>query len=834
MKQKRRKKQKQSPAINTPNDSSPQLSQTLKPIPPGSFKSRSLFWILPSLIAINLFIYMQVRRHEFTHWDDPYYVSQNFEVSHGLTWEGVRWAFTTGHNANWHPLTWLSYMLDVQLFGITSGAHHLINVLFHSANTLLLFWILFRMTAAIGQSSFVAGLFAAHPLHVESVAWISERKDVLCMFFLLLAIWAYIAYVRKATAYRYFWVAALFTLALMAKPMAITLPLILLLLDIWPFGRFHPGPGQWPACFRLIREKALFIMLAIASSIATILAQSHGGSVVKMDVIPLSSRAANALASYVAYLGNMLWPAGLSAFYPYSSLPVLWIVGCFLALAGVSAMAVRLAGRHPFFLVGWMWYLATLVPVIGLIQVGSQAKADRYTYLPLIGIFIVIAWGVPEMLGRLPDFKIPLAIAGSVIICALAVAARSQAGYWVNGVALWDHAVKVYPGSYLAHLNLGNEFYNRGEDAKAMQHLSEALRLSPNSPEAHYSIGVELAKQGHAAEASEHFDLALRMKPNYADARRNLGARLADLGKTDEAMSHLTTDLSMNANDPMAHYEMGIALFKQGNNDEAIAHFSEALRLKPNFADAYYWCGNALSNKGKQDEAIVQYKDAIRIKPDFADAHNNWGTALAIQGKLDEAINQYKEALRIKPDKAEAHNGLANALLRQGKLDEAAGHYKEAFRIAPNYAEAHQDFGVSLASQGKMDEATAQYKEALRIKPDLAEAYRSLGDVYLFRKQIDEAIAQYKEAVRVKPRYVEARYNMGIALVIKGRYDEAIVHLTEVLRMSPENIGAHANLGIALMKKGKEAEAIPHLKEVLRVKPGDKNMNALLKKATKK
>jgi protein O-mannosyl-transferase len=834
MKQKRRKKQKQSQAIDTPNDSSSPLSQTLKPIPPGSFKSRSLLWILPALIAINLFIYIHVRRHEFTHWDDPLYVSQNFEVSHGLTWEGVRWAFTTGNQANWHPLTWLSHMLDVQLFGMAPGAHHLINVLFHIVNTLLLFWILFRMTAAIGQSAFVAGLFAAHPLHVESVAWIAERKDVLCTFFLLLAIWAYIAYVRTATAYRYLLVAALFALALMAKPMAITLPFILILLDIWPLGRLHPGSGQWPACLRLIREKALFIILAIASSIVTILVQWHGGSVVKMNAYPLSDRAANALASYVAYLENMVWPAGLSAFYPYGSLPALWIIGCFLALAGASAMAVWFAGRHPFFLVGWMWYLGTLVPVIGLIQVGSQAKADRYTYLPLIGIFIVIVWGIPKMLGRLQNFKIPLAIAGGVLICVLAVAARSQAGYWVNGVTLWDHAVKLYPGSYLAHLNLGNEFYNRGEDAKAMQHFGEALRLSPNSAEAHNAIGVALSKQGRATEASEHFSLALRMKPNYADAHRNLGARLADQGKTDEAMSHLTADLSMNANDPMAHYEMGVVLFKQGKNDEAIAHFSEALRLKPGIADAYNWLGNALSSQGKQDEAIAQYKEAIRIKPDFADAHNNWGTALAIQGKFDEAINQYKEALRAKPDKAEAHNGLANALSSQGKLDEAAVHYKEAFRIAPNYAEAHHNFGVSLASQGKLDEAMAQYKEALRIKPDMAEAYRSLGDVFLFRRQIDEAIAQYKEAIRAKPNYIEARYNMGIALMTQGQYDEAIIHLTEVLRMSPENIGAHANLGIALIKKGREAEAIPHLREVLRVKPNDKTMNALLKKASKK
>jgi protein O-mannosyl-transferase len=827
MKKKRAKKQNETPAIP-----SSQLSQALKPIPHASFQSRNLLGILAALIALNVFIYIQMQSHDFTRWDDPNYVSQNFEVSHGLTWEGVRWAFTTGQEANWHPLTWLSHMLDVQLFGMAPGAHHLINLLFHIANTLLLFWILFRMTTAIGRSAFVAGLFAAHPLHVESVAWLAERKDVLCAFFLLLAIWAYIAYVRKPIARRYLSVAALFTLALMAKPMAVTLPVLLFLLDIWPLGRLNPGPGQMPVFLRLVREKVPLIVLAMASSAVTIGVQWRGGAVAALDSVPLSDRIANALASYVAYLGNMLWPANLSAFYPYGPLPELRVVVCFLAIAGVSVIAVRSVARHPYILVGWMWYLAALAPVIGLIQVGSQAKADRYTYLPSIGIFIVIAWVIPKALGRMP--KTPLAIAGSILICVLAAAAHSQAAYWINGTVLWEHALKLYPDSHFVHLSLGNEFYNRGEEAKALLHFSEAIRLCPTSAEAQNSLGRTLAGQGHIHEAFEHFSLALRFKPDYEDAHCNLGASLIDLGKIDEAMPHLATALRINARNSTAHYELGIAFFRQGKSDEAMDHFSEALRLKPGYAEAYNWRGTVLSEQGKQDEAIVQYNEAIRIKPDLADARNNLGIALARQGKFDEAVTQYKEALHAKPDMSEAHNGLANALSRQGKLDEAIVHYKEALRISPNNAGTYLNWGIALANQGELDEAIVHYKEALRISPNYAEARCNWGIVLAIQGKPDEAIAQYKESIRAKPYYVEARYNMGTALMMLSRFDEAIAQFSEVLRMWPDNIGAHANIGVALMNKGRKEEAIPHLKEVLRSKPDDKTVNELLRKASGK
>jgi protein O-mannosyl-transferase len=800
-------------------------------ISPGRSGYRNLFWIVPALIAINLLIYAQVRNHEFTQWDDPDYVSKNYEVSRGLTRQGICWAFTTGHEANWHPATWISHMADVQFWGMSPGRHHLMSLLLHIANTLLVFWILFRTTAAAGSSAFVAGLFAAHPLHVESVAWVAERKDVLCAFFFLIAILAYTAYVRKPDFKRYLMVAALFVLALMSKPMAVTLPFVLLLIDIWPLGRLRLGPGQRPTCFRLVREKIPLVFLSAASSVVTIVVQLHGGSVVKVDSIPLSTRMANALTSYVAYLGNTFWPADLSAYYPYGGLSAIRIGCCLVVLVGVSALIVRSGARHPHILVGWIWYLVMLLPVIGLIQVGAQAKADRYTYLPLIGIFIMIAWGVPEIMNRLPNSKMLLTVAGAIVVCVLAATAHGQTSYWANGLSLWDHALKLYPNSHLIHLNAAYELNRRGESFEAGRHFSEALRLNPNSAEAHNAIGVALSKEGRADEAVEHFLAALRLKPDYADAHANLGARLAELGRTAEAISNLAEALRSDPGNPEIQVDMGLVLMKQGITDEAIAHFSEALRLKPDFAEAYNWRGNALSSRGKLDEAIVQYNQALRIKPDFADAYNNKGIALASQGKLEEAIAHYKEALRINPHLVEAHNGLGNAFFSQNKFDDAEAQFNELLRSAPNVAEARRNLGIVLARQGKQDAAIAQFKEALRIDPNLAEAHSSLGDVYLFQRKFHEALDEYREAIRVRPNYLEAHYNLGLALINLALYDEAIEQFAEVLRIDPGNVGAHGNLGIALLNRGRAEESISHFKEVLRARPDDKLAGQNLKTA---
>jgi protein O-mannosyl-transferase len=829
MSKKRRKNKKQSRKVEALADVSLPAPQVYEPPQAGDIKDRRLLWIIPALILINLVIYAQARHFNFTHWDDPAYVSKNVEVSHGLTWHGFRWAFTTVHEANWHPLTWLSHMLDVQIFGMASGPHHLVNVFFHIANTLLLFWILFRMTAAAGRSAFVAGLFAAHPLHVESVAWVAERKDVLSAFFFFLTIAAYVEYVRRPDIYRRLLVGVLFAFALMAKPMAITLPIILFLLDIWPLNRLRFGTDHSKMVgMRLVREKAPLLILAAASGAATLWAQWHGGTVVKIDAYPLTSRIGNALISYVAYIRDMFWPSGLSAFYPYSAQNALWIAACFFALAGMAFFAFRSFQRRPFVLVGWMWYLTTLVPVIGFIQVGAQARADRYAYLPLIGMFILIAWGIAEVLGRLPNSKIPIIASAVVVLGALTWTAHIQARCWTDGVALWEHALKAFPNSHLAHLNEGYELNERGETDKAVQHYEEALRLNPRFAEAHNALGVALAKKGRQKEAKEHFDQALRLKPDYSDARSNVGA--ASQGKTDQALANLAAAAKLNPDNAEVQFNLGMALVQKGKGVEAMPYLSEALRLKPEFVEARDWMGNAYTVQGKMEEAIVQFKEALRINPDFAEAHNDWGIALASQSKYKEAVDHYKEALRIKPDMAEAHNGLGNVYFYTNRLAEATAEFKEAIRIAPA-AGTHRNLGMLFAQQGKMNEAIAQYRQALRLDPEMLEARSSLGKALLMTGKVDEAIPELKHIILANPNYAEAHFDLGVAYMTKSAYDDAIASFNEALRLTPDNFRVHAYLGLALVNKGRDEEAIPHLKEVLRVSPDDPIARDALKTA---
>jgi len=602
-------------------------------------------WVSLALIAVNLIVYASVWHDDFVNYDDYQYVSENADVSGGLTWHGVAWAFTTGAAANWHPLTWLSHMLDVQLYGLNPGAHHLTNLLLHIANTLLLFGLLHRMTGALGRSAFVAGLFAVHPLHVESVAWVAERKDVLSTLFWMLTLWAYVAYVRKPRLRRYLVVLLFFALGLMAKPMLVTLPFVLLLLDFWPLGRMAPGPNPagrwapsrewWATVVHLVWEKLPLLALSVASSIVTFVVQRRGGSVVSLDAIPLNLRLANALASYVAYIGKMLWPAHLAVLYPYAqSLPRWWIAGAFLGLIGTTVAVIWASRRHPYLPVGWLWYLGTLVPVIGLVQVGPQAMADRYTYIPLIGLFILVAWGVPDLLVRWRLRRIALPTAAGLVIAACAIAARGQVQYWESGTALWTHALEVTTGNYVAHTDLG----------------------------------VVLARQGRTDEAIREFREALRIKPGYADGHNKLGRALAEQGRLDEAIAHYTEALRNDPASAEAHNNLGLALARQGKLDESTHEFLEALRIQPDSAEVHNNFGVVLAGQGRTDEAIHEFQEALRIKPDY-EAHYSLGIALAKQGRTDEAIHEFLEALRIKPDDQEARRSLEYLTRRGNRLE---------------------------------------------------------------------------------------------------------------------------------------------------------------------
>jgi Flp pilus assembly protein TadD len=705
------------------------------------------FLICLLLVLIVLVVFGQGVKNDFINFDDTQYVTENQHVQAGLTWNNLAWAFTTAHAGNWHPLTWLSHMLDCQLYGLNPAGHHLTNVLLHSASTVLLFLVLLGMTGSRWRSAFVAALFALHPLHVESVAWVAERKDVLSTLFWIFTLWAYLAYTQRPSVRRYLLILLVFALGLMAKPMLVTLPCVLLLLDYWPLKRIELGqsasglptasqpstiaekPGM--QAFRLLLEKTPLFVLAAASCVVTFVVQKSWGAVGALEVYPIKIRVANALVSYVKYMVKMIWPQNLAVFYPHpgQSLPMWQAAAAGLLLLLISIAVIRAGRRQPYLAVGWLWYLGTLVPVIGLMQVGGQAMADRYTYVPLIGLFIMAAWGVGDVVGSWRYGKSALASAAISLLVALMVCASLQVKHWKNSLTLFEHALRVTENNYLAHLNLG----------------------------------AALADQGKAEEAITHYHRSLQIAPNYAEAYNNLGLALVQLGKNDEATAHYVKALQINPHCAIAHNNFGVVLTRQGEFDKAIAHFYYALNLRPDWVEVYNNLGNAFFIQGRFDQAIFYYSETLRLKPGYGDAHNNLAVALANRGRFLEAVEHYYTALKLKPKSAETHNNLAVALLNLGKVQAATHHYNKAIDLSPNYSEAHNNLGNLLLEQNKPDEAISSFIKALEIRPDYAEAHNNLGVALARQGRLEEAIARFGEALRFKPDYEEARKNLEFA-----------------------------------------------------------------------
>jgi tetratricopeptide (TPR) repeat protein len=609
-----------------------------------------------ALALITLAVYWPVREQQFVNLDDDLYVTENPYVLHGLTWEGARWAFTTSHGTHWLPLTWLSHMLDCQLFGVNAGALKLVNVAFHIASSLLLFLALKRATAAEGPSAFVAMVFALHPLRVESVAWVAERKDVLSTFFWMLALWAYVQYVKRPGAGRYLWVIAFFVLGLMAKPMVVTLPFVLLLLDFWPLGRtpwsppVHQGVSKADPR-RVVREKLPMFALAAGWSVITFWVTHGAGAIVSTEKIPVGLRVTNALMSYGRYLGKMVWPQELAVLYPFSgvwSVSSVAIVTFFLVCG--SVMVVRVADRHPYLVVGWFWYLGTLIPVIGLVQVGVQSMADRFTYIPSIGILICVAWGVADMAAAKPQMRMAAAVGAAVVVSACAVATRMQLRYWSDSVTLLSRTVAVTAGNPLAQSNLGVALCNQGREYEGIAHLQEAVRLSPNFGYAH----------GH------------------------LGRAYFLLGRVGEGLDHLRKAVALDPGSALAHNNLGIALAQEGRLEDAAAEFAEAVRLKPDYALAQIDLGGVLASLGRAEEALPHVREAVRLRPDSADAQDNLGYALAALGRYSEARARYEQALRLNPNHADAHYNLGILFAKEGKINEASVHLQSALQTEPN------------------------------------------------------------------------------------------------------------------------------------------------------
>jgi protein O-mannosyl-transferase len=664
--------------------------------------------IVSVFLAIIVWVaFGQALSYDFIGYDDQRYVVQNPWVTNGLTPGGLKWAFTHVHASNWHPLTTISHMLDCQLYGLQPWGHHLTNILLQAAAAILLFLALRELTGDLWPSLLVAAVFAVHPLRVESVAWVSERKDVLSGVFFMLTLWAYARYARgnRLASFWYLTVIVLFAFGLMCKPTVVTLPFVLLLLDYWPLGRSEPSLSMGGGITRnkwtwLVAEKLPLFVLSAASCVATLLAQKQA-----LDASlkpPLAERVGNALVSYVTYVGQMIWPARLAVLYPYpeGTLKVGQAILALLLLLSISAAVFLWRRKYPFLVTGWLWYLGMLIPMIGIVQVGSQVRADRYTYLPQIGLYILCVWGTAELLHQWRRSRVIPAAAALLIITALITRSYFQTSYWRDSETLWRHATAVTSNNYIAANNLAQVLFQSGRFDEAIAECREALKIKPDLAAAHNNLGAALIQSrqaGHTAlpqnsidEAIGHYRAALQIKPDFMQARSNLGNALLQKGQVDEAIAQFQKALEVDPQYAEAEFSLGKAFSQKREVNEAIAHYQKAVEISPDYAEARYSLGNAFVAEGKYSEAIASYEAAVRIRADYFEAHYNLGCVLATVGNTSDALEELNEAVRINGESPKAHCTLGSLLARMGHREEAVAHLTEALRLKPDYKDAKQ------------------------------------------------------------------------------------------------------------------------------------------------
>jgi tetratricopeptide (TPR) repeat protein len=728
----------------------------------GSKKLRNLICLALAFVTVG--IYWQVHGFEFVNFDDANYVTKNPMVRGGLALRNIAWAFTHFYASNWHPLTWISHMLDCQFFGLKPAGPHLVNVFLHAANAVLLFLLLHRLTGAQWRSAIVAGLFAWHPLHVESVAWISERKDVLSTFFGLLSLLAYARYANESWVQNhkahtwYFSALVCFALSLMAKPMLVTLPFLMLLLDFWPLQRLNNIGWRLfaaPSFSRLAREKWPWFSLAAISCVLTLFAQRRATA--SAAHFPFLWRVFNAVESYFWYLQKAFWPTKLAAFYPLEHVRPLPPFICEAALfIFITVAAVMTIKRWPFLLVGWLWFVGTLVPVIGLVQVGSQGTADRYSYFPMIGLFIGIVWWAYEFLRGSTARIVAGAVASAIILSACATATVFQVRYWENSVTLFSHALDVTHDNDTALVNLGAAFYDLGRISDALKMYDTALMINPNAPDIHENIGLALSKAGRLDEALAQYEEAERLDPNSAELQSFLA----------------------------------VALVTRGKSADALAHYEEAARLDPENALYQNDLGAALAGAGKRADALPHYARAVWLEGSNARYQNNFATALARNGDLDAALPHYRAAVHADPNFAEAYSNLGALLNARHEFAEAAAQYSQAIRLQPTNSAIRFNAGLAFLKTGREDEALNQFAEASRLRPDWAEPLNAQAWT-LATSSNDKvrngagAVALAEKAANLTSHQRPVILNtLAAAYAETGRFDDAVTTVNEAIELA--------------------------------------------------
>ncbi|MDM8542410.1 tetratricopeptide repeat protein [Desulfococcaceae bacterium HSG9] len=667
------------------------------------------------------------------------YIENNPLVQKGLTLDGVVWSFATIDATNYHPLTWLSYMSDITIYGINPGQLHLTNVLFHILSSILLFIVFRRMTSELWKSAFIATLFAIHPLHVETVAWIAERKDVLCTFFWMLTLWSYARYSEHPGLINYCGILFFFLLGLLSKPMIITLPFLLLVLDYWPLKRFCLVPScqgnydmkhscsksifrfghQFSTKISLLVEKLPLFILAAIFSIITLHAQQKGGAVASLGSLSYDSRIANALVVYIKYLIKMVIPVNLAVFYPHPIVLSLWkVVSAGFLLLIIFFAVIRYRKRHPYLLTGWLWYIGTLAPVIGLVQAGEQEMADRYTYVPLIGIFIMLAWGFSEFLGRRRYWLRYLSWLSVSVIIVLTIISWFQVKYWRNSITLFTHALDVTEKNYVAHNNLGNALYEKGKRRKALAHYYEAIKLNPGDAKLYFNIGNIYTSQGKPYQASEYYNIALKIDPGFKKGYINLGNVLSS----------------------------------QGKPNEAIKCYKKALRRDPNFVEAHKSLGYVLTNQGRTNEAKRHYLIAINLNQDDPTALHN----LAVLNQKEDiyiAISKVIEKLNQNPENFELYFQLGelfgNLYHRPQSANNPNNHFEQTLILQPLFIQAMINLSLKYAIYGKYDAAQYLIRKMAVLRPNSIEGSYYIASIYARQSRVDESIRWLKFAVNL-------------------------------------------------------------------------------------
>ena len=589
------------------------------------FDRQSLLVVI-ALAGLTVAVFWPVVSFQFINVDDSVYVTANDHVRQGLSWQNADWALASLDAANWHPMTWLSHMLDVTLFGLNPGAHHATSLLIHVLNVIVLFLCLRSMTGALWKSAAVAALFAVHPLGLESVAWIAERKNVLSTLFMLLTIWAYVWYTRKPGTLRYLLVALLFLLGLMSKAMLVTLPLALLLLDYWPLGRLgspaaqENGASSTRIFLNRCAEKLPLLLLAAGTAVLTMKAQTLDHEI---KIVPFSSRIANAVLSYGIYLRQMIWPVKLSILYPFQDLRIVSrsVILSFFGICLVTGLVIWQIRKRPYLAVGWFWYLGTLVPVIGLVHVGDIAHADRYTYVPLLGVFVATVWGAAEIAARLPELRYPMIAAAGLSVIALAFATSRDISYWHDAIRVSEHAIAVTGPNCLMERALGEAYYNQGELNEAVVHLTRSIQIQPTDT-AFFALGTISFQQQHFNEAARYYESALQYPSDartVAQVHNNLAIVDMQKGALAEAEQHFKDSLALDPESVRHRVAYGWLLAKENRYDDAISQYEEAVKYAPDPL-AYFSLGSALEQQRKLPEAAEAYRKTLALAPEFQQA----------------------------------------------------------------------------------------------------------------------------------------------------------------------------------------------------------------------